>query len=204
MVPASGWAISDTQPTPDGVGRIQAFQTGYICKPPHDSVRTVAGVLAQKWGAMGLTSGVLGYPVEGQTTQDDGGTLQWFVNGAICASHVGLHEVHGSIGWKWRHLPPGWQDIDQSQPGWPLTDELVAPDGTRYSRFERGVLSWRPGSGPFAAYVGEPPAAGPPPPRPSTDPDLSLAPIAPTNWSLVLTPVFPKADEDFTVTWADV
>jgi hypothetical protein len=56
---------------------------------------------------------------------------------------TGAHEVHGFIRGKWEAL--GWE---RGFLGYPLTDELVAPDGVgRFNGFQGGSVYWTPSTG---------------------------------------------------------
>jgi len=105
----------------------------------------VYGEIAKKWKCLGGAAGFLGAPLNDETGTPDGiGRYNHFVNGSIYwTPETGAHEVHGLIRDKWEAL--GWE---QSVLGYPVTDELVAPDGIgRYVHFQSGSIYWTPKTG---------------------------------------------------------
>src|SRR5262245_47918017 len=86
----------------------------------------------EKYSALGNSAGFLGNPAsDPSATSPMPGVFQHFDGGSIYWSPTTeAHEVHGAIRDKWRAygLAQGY--------GFPLTDELVTPDGRgRYNHF---------------------------------------------------------------------
>jgi hypothetical protein len=104
----------------------------------------VRGPMRSKWLSLGAHLGFLGRPLSDETpTPGGGGLFNHFEGGSIYwTKRWGAFEVHGLIRQKWADL--GWE---QGFLGFPVSDELVIPDGTggRYSLFEHGVVTWYPG-----------------------------------------------------------
>jgi uncharacterized protein with LGFP repeats len=131
--------------TPDGVGRYQAFQHGWIHWTPGTGAHEVHGAIAAEWAALGFERSVLGYPVNDESGTPDGvGRYNHFQRGSIYWSPAtGAHEVHGFIHAEWAGL--GWE---RSVLGYPVTDEIGTPDGVgRFNHFQGGSIYWTPGTG---------------------------------------------------------
>jgi hypothetical protein len=106
------------------------------------------GIYAE-WQALGLSTGLLGYPVTDETVTPDGiGRYNHFQNGSIYWSPTtGAHEVHGAIRGEWARR--GWE---QSSLGYPVSDETGEPDGSgRVSVFEHGAVHWNRSTGKITA-----------------------------------------------------
>jgi uncharacterized protein with LGFP repeats len=106
--------------------------------------------IERKYLTLGGPSSVLGQPVSNAyPTPTLPGVFQHFENGSIYWSAItGAYEVHGAIGWKWAEL--GWE---QSFLGFPVTDELVTPDGRgRHHHFEGGSIYWTPATEPHEVH----------------------------------------------------
>ncbi|WP_083968994.1 N-acetylmuramoyl-L-alanine amidase [Hyalangium minutum] len=83
---------------------------------------------------------LLGKCQAGELSTPDGvGRYNHFERGSIYwTPTLGAHVVVGQIKIKWEQL--GWE---RSVLGYPITDELAAPDGRgRYNHFERGSIYW--------------------------------------------------------------
>lgn len=129
------------------------FTSASVFEPVHEGFvlehalpeLVVRDPIIKKYGELGGSSGFLGNPVGGKGRCPDGkGRFQHYEHGSIYWSPVtGAHEIHGSIREKWKSL--GWET---SFLGYPLTDELTAPDGTgKYTHFQGGSIYWTPGTG---------------------------------------------------------
>jgi len=197
-----GYLVGDTQVSFDGIGRKNAYQTGFVVSPRHTWPYWVEGAMAQKWVAAWMETGFLGYPYSDPGKQTDGGIMQDFDFGTICQSAHGVHEVHGGIVLKWKDLPHGWVNIEQSQLGYPTSDEQVAGDGTRYSQFEHGTICW---TGSKGAYLCDGPPS--PPPPPPQFPDVTFANYTGSSGSgyglLIVNPTSPNPGQSFTIAWTD-
>ncbi|REG37351.1 peptidase M23-like protein [Archangium gephyra] len=85
---------------------------------------------------------LLGACTAGELATPDGvGRYNHFERGSIYwTPTLGAHVVMGQIRLKWEQL--GWE---RSVVGYPITDELVTPDGRgRFNHFERGSIYWTP------------------------------------------------------------
>ena len=103
-----------------------------------------------KWKSLGGARGFLGSPISPEMTAADGvGRYRRYQGGSIYWSpQTGAHEVHGAIRDKWTSLG------SESGYGYPITDEVVAPDGRgRYNHFEGGrSIYWTPQTGAHAIF----------------------------------------------------
>jgi uncharacterized protein with LGFP repeats len=136
-----GYPLSDELPPPDGRGRFNQFQQGFIYWTPEYGAVAIYGLIYRKWEQMGLEAGVLGYPTTDEKDTSDGrGRMNLFEHGAIYwTSEKGAFEVHGLIFGKWQEL-----GLEESWLGLPVSDEEPSTDPAwqRQSRFENGVIKW--------------------------------------------------------------
>jgi TolB-like protein len=96
--------------------------------------------IERKYATLGEAKGLLKQPIGPEQTAPDGsGRYRHFEGGSIYWSpQSGAWEVHGSIRVKWADL--GWE---RGFLGYPLTDELTAPDFYgRYNHFQGGSIYW--------------------------------------------------------------
>ncbi len=145
-----GRPLTDELTTPDGVGRYNHFEGGSIYWTPATGAQLVHGLIREKWAELGWELGFLGYPVTDELPTPDGvGRYNHFQGGSIYWSpNTGAHEVHGLIRDKWAEI--GWE---LSFYGYPLTDELVTPNGVgRYNHFQGGSIYWSPNTGAHLVY----------------------------------------------------
>jgi len=119
--------------------------------PPHGASDpgpiAVYGDIYTKYVNMGSERGPLGYPKRDTCkTPDKIGSYTHFENGSIYWSpQTGAHEMHGDILKKYAKL--GWET---GELGYPMTDELIAPDGEgRYNHFQGGAIYWTLKKGAF-------------------------------------------------------
>jgi hypothetical protein len=136
---------SDVQASPDGVGFYMHYQGGSIYWSPSVGAFSVHGAIRDKWASLGWERSFLGYPLTDETGTPDGvGRYNHFQGGSVYwTSSTGAHEVHGANRDKWASL--GWE---RSFLGYPLTDEIGAPDGVgRYNHFQGGSVYWTSGTG---------------------------------------------------------
>jgi uncharacterized protein with LGFP repeats len=137
-----GYPITDEKATPDGEGRYNQFQNGFIHSHPHTGTFETHGAILAKWESLGWEQGILGYPITDEmTTPDRKGRYNHFQHGSIYwHPDTEAFEVHGGIRWKWAKL--GWEN---SFLGYPLTDEKSTPDKKgRYNHFQGGSIYWHP------------------------------------------------------------
>jgi uncharacterized protein with LGFP repeats len=140
-----GYPVTDETPTPDGVGRFNHFQGGSIYWTPQTGAQEVHGAILVKWASLGWERSFVGYPVTDETPTPDGvGRFNHFQGASIYwTPQTGAQEVHGAIRVKWAEL--GWE---RSFLGYPITDELDAPDGKgRFNNFQGGSIYWNPQTG---------------------------------------------------------
>jgi len=146
-----GYPITDVRVTPAADGRYMHFEGGSIYWTPWTGAHEVHGDIRWKWSELGWEQGFLGYPITDETGTPDGvGRYSYFERGGIYWSpRTGAHEVHGDIHTFWAN-----QGYETGALGYPMSDELTAPNGNRYSVFEDGVVSWDPITGArIAEYV---------------------------------------------------
>ena len=81
----------------------------------------------------------LGAPTGNQQTNPDGGIYQQFDGGVI------IHKTQAYV--VWGKIRDKWNDLGGSQGklGYPTSDEVDTPDGTKKSTFEHGTITWKPG-----------------------------------------------------------
>ncbi|NIH78390.1 choice-of-anchor D domain-containing protein [Amycolatopsis viridis] len=143
--------VSGQYPTANG-GEAQDFRGGTIYWSPNTGPHAVLGDILAKYKAMGGPSSTLGYPVTDELVTPDGiGRFNHFeqaAGGSIYWSPAtGAHAVQGAIRAKWAAL--GWE---AGGLGYPVTDELVTPDGTgRFNHFSKSAsVYWSPSTGAHA------------------------------------------------------
>ncbi len=141
-----GWPVSAELGTPDGVGRFRHYERrGSIYWTPATAAHVVVGAIRGKWQSLGWERGFLRYPVTDELGTPDGvGRFNHFQGGSIYwTPATGAHVVVGAIRGKWRAM-----GAETSVLGYPLTDELGAPDGVgRFHHFQRGSIYWTPATG---------------------------------------------------------
>lgn len=151
---AYGVPTTDELPTPDGVGRFNAFEgtdtigLASIYWTPMTGAQGVWGPVREFWADHGYETGYLSYPTT--TTADtprNPGVFSHFLgadgHGASVywSSDSGAHSVQGTIRQKWAQL--GWED---SYLGFPTSNEYDIPGGKR-SDFEGGYIIWNASTG---------------------------------------------------------
>ncbi len=139
-----GFPTSNETAAPDGVGRYNRFQNGYLMWTPTTGAHEVFGPIVTAWAALGLAPGVLGYPNGNPTpTSDLYGRVQTFQRGAIYeAPGTGAHAVRGAI--RDRYVALG---ADSGWLGYPTVDEHTISPGVVQSGFQRGTITWNTTSG---------------------------------------------------------
>ena len=89
----------------------------------------VYGAIAEKWSQLKGETGPLGAAKTNEATAARGGRFNEFAHGFIYwHPKFGAHAVYGDIGVKWNQLGR------ERGFGYPLTDELPAPEGGRGAR----------------------------------------------------------------------
>lgn len=141
------WPTSNELVNPDQIGRRQTFLNGPIYWHPNAGAHPVVNHFFAAWQRNGWEAGPLGYPTTDEIVNPDGlGLRQEFQNTAAIYWRLNeAYAIRGAIRDKWNMV--GAENTG-SLLGYPLTDEVVLPDGQgRMNRFERGVLYWSPTTG---------------------------------------------------------
>jgi peptidoglycan/xylan/chitin deacetylase (PgdA/CDA1 family) len=125
-----GFPLTDEMLTPGGGGRVGDFGGGSIYWSPSTGAHEVHGGIRARYLAFGGPAGFLGFPLTDETSTSGGaGRFNDFASGSIYWSPgTGAHEVHGAIRGQYLALGGAAGVL-----GFPLTDEIVAPDG--FGRF---------------------------------------------------------------------
>ncbi|WTW95901.1 hypothetical protein OG216_22080 [Streptomycetaceae bacterium NBC_01309] len=146
-----GYPVTSSAWTPHGAWGAREyshFQGGSVYMGPNGA-QEIRGAIRDKWAQLGWER-TFGFPLTSELTTPDGrGRFNHFQGGSIYwTPWTGAHEVHGAIRDKWAQL--GWE---RGVLGYPLTDELVTPDGRgRFVHFERGSIYWSPQTGAREVY----------------------------------------------------
>lgn len=144
-----GYPTSDEITNPDGVGKRNSFQNGgdHIYWSPATGNQEIGGAIFDHWGNFGFETGPLGYPISDEITNPDGvGKHNSFQNAGdhiYWSPTTGAQEIGGAIFDHW-----GTSGYETGPLGYPTTDEVVTPDGTRrYNNFVGGSIVWSPSDG---------------------------------------------------------
>jgi uncharacterized protein with LGFP repeats len=133
-----GYPVSDEMAAVGG-GRVSFFQRGAIYWSQDTGAHEVHGAIVGEYNATGGSAGRLGLPTSDERPTPDGvGRFNTFQGGSVYWSpSTGAHEIQGVIRDKWAAL--GWE---RGPLGYPISDELPGPGGSRVSFFEHGYISW--------------------------------------------------------------
>jgi uncharacterized protein with LGFP repeats len=139
-----GYPQTDTTTRPDGVGRYNRFDNGYVFYTPTLGAHAVYGVLVPRWRALGFEAGVLGYPTSDPApTADTVGLYEHFQKGTLFWSPTtGVHEVRGAI--QDRYAGLSWE---RGTLGYPTSDEHTVSPGVMQTDFQHGSISWNTTTG---------------------------------------------------------
>jgi hypothetical protein len=66
-----GYPVTDELPTPDGVGRFNQFQLGWIYWTPGTGAHEVHGAIGNAWASLGWERSYLGYPTADESNWSD-------------------------------------------------------------------------------------------------------------------------------------
>jgi uncharacterized protein with LGFP repeats len=134
-----GYPQIDVTTRPDGVGRYNRFDRGYIFYTPALGAHEVYGPLLDRWRTLGYEAGVLGYPTTNPApTADAVGSYQHFQLGSLLWSpSTGPHEVRGAI--RDRYASLSWE---RGELGYPTSDERTVAPGVVQTDFQHGSISW--------------------------------------------------------------
>lgn len=142
-----GPATSADLPTPFRPGAYQVFAAGSIYWSAATGAWDVHGLIRDNWGSLGHENSGLGFPtsdelrIAGRAEQI---VYQTFEGGiSYYAPGAGAHEVRGAILAEYAAL-----GHESSALGFPITNELAAPDRTgRFEVFQGGSIYWSPLTG---------------------------------------------------------
>lgn len=125
-------------------GRAQRYQNGRISARTGIGARETVGPIAQRYVALDAEVGPLGFPVTSPVELPDGGSLSRFERGRISwSASSGAWEVMGPIEQRYDELGG-----ETGALGYPVSGDMLGGDGLgRFSRFERGRISWSSGTG---------------------------------------------------------
>jgi hypothetical protein len=116
-----GFPLTDSSPTDDVLGSFARFQYGRASEMGAGDVFLTHDVIAEAYERAGAESGVLGFPLAGETVVTDG-RAQTFQHGRISASATtGAHWMSRAIADKYVEL-----GAEGSTLGFPITDETDA------------------------------------------------------------------------------
>ncbi|TKJ28117.1 hypothetical protein A6V29_03145 [Blastococcus sp. CCUG 61487] len=141
-----GYPTSSELTTPDGVGRLNAFQHGAIYWRPQTGPKAVRGAIYQRYASLGWETSGLGYPMTDELATPDGrgrySAFQW--GNIYWTPWTGANAVWGAISVV--YAQQGWE---RGALGYPLTSEMRTPSRIgRYNHFEgNGSIYWAPQTG---------------------------------------------------------
>ncbi len=141
-----GYPTTDEVRTPSRPGAYSLFQQGAIYWSQATGAREVRGAIRQRWEALGLENGFLGFPASGENGLGNG-AYELFEGGSVYWSPAtGAHEVHGEI--RDAYGRNGWE---AGPLGYPTTDEQRTPVRVgAANHFTGGSVYWSPGNGAHA------------------------------------------------------
>ena len=130
-----GFPTTDT--TGSSGGALNRFEGGAIYSKTGAGTHVLTGTMYNKYrGKVGETTGHLGYPTSGLTSQGAGYKVTFEKGEIAFRPDVSLAEVHGRIVIKWRQKGAYGGPL-----GWPIKDTEALPDGVgRRSRFDGGAI----------------------------------------------------------------
>ena len=136
--------------TPVAGGLVRQFANMTVYWSSATEAHEVHGMILGRYLAAGGPGGFLGWPRTDETTDNNVvGRHNDFVGGAVYWSPgTAAHELHGMILDRFRALGG-----DNSQLGFPATDETPTPDGVgRFNHFTGGSVYWSPPTGAHAVW----------------------------------------------------
>jgi uncharacterized protein with LGFP repeats len=163
-----GYPTTDESTTPDGIGKYNHFRAfrpdgsvigdSSIYWTSATGAHEIFGAIRDKWASVGWETSRLGYPLANEQALPDGhGRAQNFQGGVISwRLETAAHIVWGSIEARWLQL-------SREQFGYPITDEMTAPDGRgKYNHFRafkpdgsvlgESSIYWLPETGAHEVY----------------------------------------------------
>lgn len=133
----------------DNTGKLQLYQSGWICWHPDTGAHIVKGAIAERWEQLGRNH--FGYPITDELPAMGGGFFNHFRALAVpgqpersiyAHADTGAYGVMDEIRARWAEL--GW---DHGPLGFPVGPEEDGPDSTRRQFFQYGGLSWHASRG---------------------------------------------------------
>ena len=146
-----GLPVGDELGAPDGRGRFQKFQNGFVYFTPQTGAHAVKGAILGQWGQQGYERGPLGYPVadEVKTPKKDGAVQAFEIGAMYWNKDTGANAVQGLIMGKYAQL-----GFENSWLGFPTSSEVGVKDFGKFNQFENGNIYWSPLSGAWAIRNG--------------------------------------------------
>lgn len=134
-----GLPVSGETTTPDGEGRYTQFQNGVIYWSPSTGAHAIRGAVLDMWSDQGSERGDLGYPTSDEVSNPNKpGVVQRFQGGTVYWSDsTGPHVVEGAILTAYREA-----GAENSELGYPTTDEISLTRNGAFTRFEGGAIYW--------------------------------------------------------------
>jgi hypothetical protein len=119
-------------------GRAQRYQRGRISSKSSTGARETVGPISARYVATGAEAGPLGFPVTSPLAVT-GGSAQSFENGRISwSSATGAWETRGPIAVLYTSA-----GAETGRLGFPIGGDTLVGDGRgRFTRFQRGRISW--------------------------------------------------------------
>ncbi|WP_458319997.1 LGFP repeat-containing protein [Mycolicibacterium brisbanense] len=141
--PTDPWfPTSDELMTRDGAGRISYFDGAAIVWRKDLGAFAVQGAIYNKWIRVGGVRSAVGYPISDEHASTPPTRRSTFEHGVIDwpGHDWRAFAVHGPI-------LAAWQSPQGASLGGVLTDETPAADGSRFSKFEHGLIRWTKATG---------------------------------------------------------
>jgi len=142
------------------IGQSQTFEAGTMFRNGAiGEVRSVQGLIGDRYLELGGPNSVLGFPVRDEETLDDPrGAYSAFENGRMYYSdNSGTHFLLNGP------LAAAWEDEGYEHAGglgYPTSDEVVNDDGSRSATFQRGSITVDAGGHVTVTRIGADVAAG--------------------------------------------
>lgn len=138
--------VTNELTNPDGSGKRNHFNNGYIYWHPRTGAHTVSLPADVVWKRHGREQGFLGYPTTSDIALGNSWYKQSFEGGYVYTHNslpISQASIQGAIYDKWQSM--GAQNSDL---GYPISDEITTTDGIgRFNVFEGGMIYWTPSTG---------------------------------------------------------
>lgn len=147
---ATGEPLGPEQRCDDGIGWWRQFEKAaiYARSRRDDTVATI-GAIHQRYVALNLQRGPLGYPLDDEKPLRSDAAESEFEHGTIVwRRDLGAFDVYGAIHQRWRQLggTAGFLGFPRSG------EEPAARSGGRQNRFEGGLILWHADVGAFEVH----------------------------------------------------